>query len=73
MNIYQRKIEVETSKEILLATILSNKENLDTHMIAKAIKDFVKNHEKYNMEKKECLALISKTENNNFRLEKRPK
>ena len=70
MNIYQRKIEVETYKEILIDTILKNKENLDTYMIVKAIKDFVKNHEKYNREKKECLALISKTENDTFRLEK---
>jgi hypothetical protein len=73
MNIYQRKIEVETYKEILIDTILKNKENLDTYMIVKAIKDFVKNHEKYDREKKECLALISKTENNTFMLERRPK
>ena len=52
MNIYQRKIEVETYKEILIDIILKNKENLDTYMIVKAIKDFVKNHEKYDREKK---------------------
>jgi hypothetical protein len=59
VDIYQRKIEVESAKEVLLDTILKNKENLDANMIAKAIKDFVKNHEEYNLEKKETLALIS--------------
>ncbi|HSG83421.1 MAG: hypothetical protein ACE5RS_01095 [Nitrosopumilus sp.] len=63
MDIYQRKIEVESAKEVLLETILKNKENLDTNMIAKAIKDYVKNHEEYNLEKKEILDLISKAEN----------
>lgn len=63
MDIYQRKIQVESAKEVLLETILKNKENLDANMIAKAIKDFVKNHEKYNIEKKECLDLISETKN----------
>ena len=55
MNISQRKLEVETSKEILLQTILKNKENLDTNLIAIAIKDFVKNHDKYDVEKKNLL------------------
>ena len=59
MDIYQRKIEVESAKEVLLDTILKNKENLDANMIAKAIKDFVRNHEEYNLEKKETLDLIS--------------
>jgi hypothetical protein len=59
VDIYQRKIEVESAKEVLLETILKNKENLDANMIAKAIKDFVKNHEEYNLEKKETLDLIS--------------
>ena len=63
MDIYQRKIEVESAKEVLLETILKNKENLDTNMITKAIKDYVKNHEEYNLEKKEILDLISNTEN----------
>jgi hypothetical protein len=63
VDIYQRKIEVESAKEVLLETILKNKENLDTNMISKAIKDYVKNHEEYNLEKKEILDLISKTEN----------
>ena len=61
MDIYQRKMEVESAKEVLLETILKNKENLDANMIAKAIKDFVKNHEEYNLEKKETLDLISET------------
>ena len=59
MDIYQRKIEVESAKEVLLDTILKNKENLDANMIARAIKDFVKNHEEYSLEKKETLDLIS--------------
>ncbi|MCV0401592.1 MAG: hypothetical protein K5777_06415 [Nitrosopumilus sp.] len=59
MNVSQTKLEVETSKEILLQTILKNKENLDTELIAIAIKDYVKNHEKYNMEKKRLLEFIS--------------
>lgn len=59
MNVSQTKLEVETSKEILLQTILKNKENLDTNLIAIAIKDYVKNHEKYDMEKKRLLEFIS--------------
>lgn len=59
MNVSQRKLEVETSKEILLQTILKNKENLDTNLIADAIKDYVKNHENYDFEKKRLLEVIS--------------
>ena len=61
MNVSQRRLEVETSKEILLQTILKNKENLDTNLIAMAIKDFVKNHDKYDIEKKNLLDYISET------------
>ena len=61
MNVSQRKLEVETSKEIMLQTILNNKENLDTNLIAIAIKEFVKNHDKYNIEKKNLLDYISET------------
>lgn len=59
MNVSQTKLEVESSKEILLQTILKNKENLDTNLIAIAIKDYVKNHEKYIDEKKRLLDIIS--------------
>jgi hypothetical protein len=59
VNVSQTKLEVETSKEILLQTILKNKENLDTNLIAIAIKDYVKNHEKYDIEKKRLLEFIS--------------
>ena len=59
MDIFQRKIVAELSKDILLDTILKNKENLDTDLIMIAIKEFVKNHEKYDLEKKEILDLIS--------------
>ena len=62
MDIYQRKMEVESAKEVLLETILKNKENLDTNTVVKAIKDFVKNHEEYDLEKKETLDLISEKE-----------
>ena len=61
MNVSQIKFEVETSKEILLQTILKNKENLDTNLIAVAIKNFVKNHERYDFEKKRVLDVISET------------
>ena len=61
MNVSQRKLEVETSKEILLQTILKNKENLDTSLIAIAIKEYVKNHDKYNIEKKNLLDCISES------------
>jgi len=59
VNVSQIKFEVESSKEILLQTILKNKENLDTNLIANAIKDFVKNHERYDYEKKRLLDFIS--------------
>lgn len=63
MNVSQIKFEVETSKEILLQTILKNKENLDTNLIAIAIKDYVKNHNKYDIEKKRLLDFISESKN----------
>lgn len=59
MNVFQKKIEVETAKEILLQTILKNKENLDTELISNAIKEYVKNHENYDIEKKRVLDFIS--------------
>lgn len=61
MDVYHKKLELESSKEILLDTILKNRENLDTNMIAVAIKDFVKNYEKYDVERKRLLDVISKT------------
>ena len=61
MDVYQIKLEFESSKEILLDTILKNRENLDTNLIAVAIKDFVKNHERYDFEKKRILDVISET------------
>jgi len=59
VDIYQTKLKVESSKEILLQTILKNRENLDTNLIMYAIKDFVKNHEIYSNEKKRLLDVIS--------------
>ena len=61
MDVYHKKLEFESSKEILLDTILKNRENLDTNMIAIAIKDFVKNYEKYDVERERLLDVISKT------------
>ncbi|MHA7646915.1 hypothetical protein [Nitrosopumilus sp. S4] len=63
MDVYQAKFEFESSKENLLQTILKNKENLDAHTISLAIKDFVRNHEKYNFEKNRWLDVISATDN----------
>jgi len=63
VNISQKKLEVESSKEILLQTILENKENPDTDLIASAIKDYIRNHEKYNSEKKRLLDFISNVKN----------
>ena len=54
MDINQTKLKVESSKGILLQTILKNRENLDTNLITYAIKDFVKNHEIYSEGKKDC-------------------
>ena len=59
MDIHQTKLQFESSKEILLQTILKNRENLDTNLITYAIKDFVKNHETYSNEKKRLLEIIS--------------
>ena len=59
MDVNQVKIEFESSKENLLQIILKNRENLDTGTIAQAIKDFVKNHERYDIEKKRFLDQIS--------------
>jgi len=63
VNVSQIKLEVETSKEILLQTILKNKENLDTNLIIIAIKDYVKNCNKYDIEKKRLLDFISESKN----------
>jgi len=61
VGVYHKRLEFESSKEILLDTILKNSENLDTNMIVIAIKDFVKNYEKYDAERKRLLDVISKT------------
>ncbi|MFQ5781832.1 MAG: hypothetical protein ACE5GR_02100 [Nitrosopumilus sp.] len=53
------KFEFESSKENLLQTILKNRENLDANTIAEAIKNFVRNHERYDFEKKRLLDFIS--------------
>jgi len=60
VDVNQIKFEFESSKENLLQTILKNRENLDINTIAEAIKDFVRNHERYDVEKKRLLDFISK-------------
>ena len=60
VDVNQIKFEFESSKENLLQTILKNRENLDANTIAEAIKDFVRNHERYDVEKKRLLDFISK-------------
>ena len=57
MDVHQ--IKLESSKDNLLQTIIENKENLDTQMVANAIKEFVKNHESYKDFKKKHLDEIS--------------
>ena len=63
VDVNQTRFQFESSKEILLQTILNNRENLDAQTIAVAIKDFVKNHEKYDSEKKRILDFISNVNN----------
>lgn len=63
MNVQQIKFDLEASKENLLETILENQENIDTLKVAYAIKEFVRNHDIYNTEKKKALDIISKTQN----------
>ncbi len=60
VDISHTRFQLESSKENLFQTILENKENLDTETIAKAIKEFVKNYNKYDNEKKNLLDVISK-------------
>lgn len=60
VDVNQIKFEFESSKENLLQTILKNRENLHANTIAEAIKDFVRNHERYDVEKKRMLDFISK-------------
>jgi len=60
VDVIQTRFEFESSKEFLIQTILNNRENLDARTIALAIKDFVKNHEKYDIAKKNVLDLISR-------------
>ena len=61
VDVNQIKLEFESSKENLLQTILKNRENLDTNTISEAIKDFVRTHERYDVEKKRLLDFISNT------------
>ena len=59
MYFQQAKFEAESSKDNLIETILRNRDDLETVKISEAIKDFVKNHERYTIEKKRLLDRIS--------------
>ena len=59
MYFQQAKFEAETSRDNLIETILRNRNDLETVKISEAIKDFVKNHERYTIEKKRMLDRIS--------------
>lgn len=61
MDIHQARFEFEFSRENLLETILKNREDWNFE-ISEAIKDFVRNHDKYNSEKKRILENISNLE-----------
>ena len=63
MDVFQVKLELESSQENLIQTILKNRDNLDTNTIAEAIKDFVKNHERYDVEKKRFFEYLSENKN----------
>ena len=60
MYFQQAKFEAESSRDNLIETILKNRNDLETAKISEAIKDFVKNHERYTIEKKRLLDRISK-------------
>ena len=59
MYFQQAKFEAESSRDNLIEIILRNRNDLDTVKISEAIKDFVKNHERYTIEKKRLLDRIS--------------
>ena len=59
MYFQQAKFEAESSRDNLIETILRNRNDLETVKISEAIKDFVKNHERYTIEKKRLLDRIS--------------
>ena len=59
MYFQQAKFEAESSRDNLIETILRNRNDLKTVKISEAIKDFVKNHERYTIEKKRLLDEIS--------------
>ena len=59
MYFQQAKFEVESSRDNLIETILKNRNDLETVKISEAIKDFVKNHERYTIGKKRLLDRIS--------------
>ena len=59
MDVNESRLQFESSKENLIQTILKNSSDLDSGMIAEAIREFVRSHERYIMEKKRALDWIS--------------
>ena len=61
MDVQQIKFDLENSKENLVDVILKNKGDLYASTVASAIKEYIRNHEKYKMEKNRILDFISKS------------
>ncbi|QUC65084.1 hypothetical protein NsoK4_02110 [Nitrosopumilus sp. K4] len=61
MDLNQAKFEFESSKENLLKAILKNRESLDTESVSVAIKEYLRNHDKYKYEKNKIFEILSKS------------
>lgn len=59
MDIHYVRIEFEFSKENMIKTIIKNREKLDTTKVAETIKEFEKNYDRYDFEKKRVLDILS--------------
>ncbi|MDH3192584.1 MAG: hypothetical protein OEM18_07855 [Nitrosopumilus sp.] len=59
MDVHQIKYDLEFSKDYLLETILKNRGNLEVDKVVEAIKEFVRNQDRYDSEKKKMLYIIS--------------
>ena len=61
MDVQQIKFDLENSKENLVDVILKNKGDIYASTVANAIKEYIRNHEKYKKEKNRILEFISKS------------
>ena len=59
MDVHQIKCDLEFSKDYLLETILKNRGDLEADKVVEAIKEFVRNQDRYDSEKKKMLYIIS--------------